>query len=115
MLDQKQLFNRRLQRKKRVAAKVVGTSQRPRLAVFRSNQHLSLQVIDDSKGVVLATANDFKHSGTKTEKGVKTAEALAKTLKLKKIKNLVLDRSYYKYHGRIKAAADALRAAGINL
>jgi large subunit ribosomal protein L18 len=102
-----------------VRAKIFGTSQRPRLTVFRSNKHLYLQVIDDTKGKTLATSTDFsknkKITGTKTERARLVAEELLKTLKTKKIKSLVFDRSYYKYHGRIKEVADALRKGGINL
>jgi large subunit ribosomal protein L18 len=119
MLNIKKILNQRLKRQKRVWAKIVGTSQRPRLTVFRSNQHLYLQVIDDSKNKTLAASSDFvknkEITGTKTERAQLVAQELLKILKDKKIKSLVLDRSYYKYHGRIKEVAETLRKGGINL
>jgi len=119
MLDHKKLINQRLKRKKRVRGKIIGTTERPRLMVFRSNKHMALQVIDDSEGKTLAASTDVvktgKTAGNKTQRGVKAAQELLKTLKSKKIENLVFDRSYYKYHGRVKAIADTLREGGINL
>jgi large subunit ribosomal protein L18 len=119
MLNIKKTLNQRIKRQKRVRAKIFGTSKRPRLTVFRSNKHLYLQVIDDSKGETLVASADFgkkrTHKGTKSEKSIASAQELLEKLKEKKIKALVLDRSYYKYHGRIKAVADTLREGGINL
>lgn len=119
MLDHKKLIKQRLKRQKRVRSKITGSSERPRLVVFRSNKHIALQVIDDSSGKTLAASTDIaktgKTAGNKTERGIKAAQELLKSLKTKKVKNLVLDRSYYKYHGRVKAVADTLREGGINL
>lgn len=119
MLDIKKLNNQRLKRQARVRGKIVGTSERPRLVVTRSNRHMLLQVIDDSNGKTLAASSDVmktgKAVGTKTERGIKAAQELLETLKKKKIEKLVFDRSYYKYHGRVKAVADTLREGGINL
>jgi len=119
MLNIKKTLNQRLKRQKRVRAKIFGTSQRPRSTVFRSNKHLYLQVIDDSQEKTLAASSDFSKSkklaGTKTERAKLAAEELLKILKNKKIESLVLDRSYYKYHGRIKEVAETLRKGGINL
>ncbi len=119
MLNIKKTLNQRIKRQKRVRAKIVGTSKRPRLTVFRSNKHLYLQVIDDSKGKTLVAGADFgkkrNYKGTKSERSILAAQELLEKLKDKKIKSLVLDRSYYKYHGRIKLVADTLRKGGINL
>lgn len=119
MLDIKKLNNQRLKRQARVRAHIVGNSERPRLVVTRSNRHMLLQVIDDSSGKTLAASSDIikagKKVGTKTECGVKAAQELLASLKTKKIDKLVFDRSYYKYHGRVKAVADTLREGGINL
>ena len=119
MLNIKKTLDQRSKRQKRVRAKIFGTSQRPRLTVFRSNKHLYLQVIDDSLGKTLAASSDFakskKNTSNKTERAVLATQELLKTLKSKKINSLVLDRSYYKYHGRIKKAAETLREGGINL
>jgi len=117
MADIKLLRKNRLKRQKRIRAKIIGTSMRPRLTVFRSNKHISLQVINDTLGKTLASASDLigtaKIKGTKTEKAVIVSKALLEVLNKKKIKNLVFDRSYYKYHGRVKALAEAARKAGL--
>lgn len=106
-------------RQRRVSQKLFGTEQRPRLAVYRSNQHLYLQVIDDEAGQTLAAASDIgqanQKKGTKLERAKLVAEELAEELKKKKIKNLVFDRRYYRYHGRVKMVAETLREAGLNL
>lgn len=119
MPDIKLLNQNRIKRQKRIRAKIVGTSARPRLTVFRSNEHISLQVIDDSVGKTLVSASDLakdkKAKITKTESAVVASKTLLELLKKKKITNLVFDRSYYKYHGRIKAVAQTLREGGIKL
>ncbi|MFH1958919.1 MAG: 50S ribosomal protein L18 [Patescibacteria group bacterium] len=103
----------------RVRSKIHGTALCPRLSVFRSNQHFYLQAIDDDKGLTLACANDLdkkkKFIGTKTEKALVIAQEIAKQLKVKKIKQLVFDRSHCRYHGRVRAAAETLREAGLKL
>lgn len=111
--------NRKLKkdaRHARVRGKVQGTAERPRLAVFRSLRFISIQAIDDTKGVTLAAATS-KEVGKKATLSVATAEALAKIFagKLKKagIENVVFDRGGYKYHGRVKALAEGLRTEGI--
>ena len=76
-------------------------------------------MIDDSVGKTLASASDLakdsKLSGTKTERAITVSKVLLEALKKKKVANLVFDRSYYKYHGRIKAVAETLREGGIKL
>lgn len=100
----------------RVRGKVSGTAERPRLAVHRSLRFLTIQAIDDTKGVTLAAAHS-KEVGKKPTLSIATAEELAKIFagRLKKagIENAVFDRGGYKYHGRIKALADGLRTEGI--
>jgi large subunit ribosomal protein L18 len=119
MSNIKSILNKRLKRQKRVRSKISGTTQRPRITVFRSNKHISLQVIDDITGKTLVSSSDLgkesKFKGTKTEKAKAVAEDLLKKLKAKKVKALVFDRSYYKYHGRVKTVADTLREGGIEL
>lgn len=116
--------NHRSTREKRTLAvrkKLFGTSDRPRLTVFRSNQHIYLQAIDDERGQTVATASDValdkgskkKLKGTKTEKAVEAAKQMAKNLKKAKIKQIVFDRGPYRYHGRVKAVAETLRKADI--
>jgi len=83
----------RLRRKNRIRAKISGTAARPRLAVFRSNTHISLQLIDDNKGITLCAASDLKaKAGTKTESSVKVAEDMAKKMQDLKITEIVFDR-----------------------
>ena len=113
--------NRKLKknaRHARVRGKVSGTAERPRLAVHRSLAYLTIQAIDDTKGVTLAAAHS-KEVGKKATLSVATAEELAKIFagRLKKagIETGVFDRGGYKYHGRIKALAEGLRKEGITL
>ena len=119
MLNIKKKLQQQLKRQKRVRAKIFGTTQRPRLTVFRSNQHLYLQVVDDAKAKTLAASSDLSKSkkvaGTKAERATTIAQELLKDLKSKKVNALVLDRSFYKYHGRIKKVVEALREGGINI
>lgn len=111
--------NRKLKknaRHARVRGKISGTAERPRLAVHKSLRFLTVQAIDDTKGVTLAAAHS-KEVGKKATLSVATAEELAKIFagRLKKagIENAVFDRGGYKYHGRVKALAEALRTEGI--
>lgn len=101
----------------RIRAKLHGTAVRPRLSVYRSNKHTSLQVINDDTGMTIAAANDKKIEGqlTKTERAIKTAQLVADQLAKQKVKALVFDRGSYRYHGRVKAIADAMRAAGVEV
>lgn len=103
-------------RKNRVRAKVSGTPEVPRLAVSTSLSHIRVQIIDDTKGVTLCAADDFKikDKKTKTEKAMMTGEAIAKIAAEKKIKKVVFDRSHRLYHGRVKALAEAARKAGLD-
>lgn len=106
-------------RKARVRAKIVGTKARPRLSVYRSNQGIYAQLIDDAakKSIVSAswkevTKNQEKKM-TKTEIAEKLGECIAQKAKSHKISTIVFDRSGYKYHGRVKAVAEAARKNGL--
>ena len=105
----------RLRRKNRVRAKVVGTSARPRLVVFRSLNNIWSQIIDDSQGNTLCSASNkgLKAKGTKTEQAALVGQEIAKKAQVKKISKVVFDKSSYKYHGRVKALAEAARKAGL--
>ncbi len=100
--------------KKKIRAKVSGTSERPRLSVFRSNNFLYAQLIDDTKAVTLLAASTKDAKGTKVEAAVAAGTALAKDARAKGISAVVFDRNGFKYAGRIKAFADAARAGGLN-
>lgn len=102
-------------RKSRVRAKVVGVSERPRLSVFFSNNHIVAQIIDDSKGSTLVYKTD-KHTakeGKDIEVAKEVGKAVAEEATEKKIKKVVFDKGSKKYHGRVKALADSARDAGL--
>jgi large subunit ribosomal protein L18 len=106
---------KRLKRKKRVRAKIFGTKERPRLSVFRTNQHFYAQIIDDEEGKTLIGVNSlqFKEKLTNKEKVMKVAEFLAEKAKEKGIKKIVFDRNGFSYKGRIKIFAEKLRDLGL--
>ena len=103
-------------RKKAVRSKIHGTADRPRLTVFRSNQHIYLQAVDDDKEVTVASASDAgkDYQGTKSEAAEKAAKDMAEKLKKAKVKKLVFDRGQYAYHGRVKTVAETLRKEGLD-
>ena len=107
---------KRLRRRRRVRAKVRGTAERPRLAVFRSNKGVQAQLIDDVAGHTLAAVNwtegDLKGLGT-MEQAKKAGELLAERAKAAGVESAVFDRGGYRYHGRVKALADGAREAGL--
>ena len=108
----------RFKRKLRIRSKIDGTTERPRLAVFRSNKQIYAQLIDDVKGHTLVAAStldeELKGKVGSTIEGAKSlGNMLAKRALAKKISTIVFDRSGYIYHGRIKALADAAREAGL--
>lgn len=109
------LRNRNL-RAKRVRATVSGTTQRPRLSVHVSNNHVSAQIIDDSTSRTLAAASTVGQktaAGTMTEKAAWVGTEIAKKAKAAKVAKVVFDRKSKLYHGRVKALADAARANGL--
>lgn len=122
MTGQQKLNHQAMKRRRRVRGKLQGTMQRPRLTVFRSNKNTYLQVIDDVSGKTVACANNLmaakqKQSltGSKIERAQQLAQELATQLKAQKITKLAFDRGSYRYHGRLKAVADTLRSAGIEV
>ena len=103
------------QRKARVRSRVVGTADRPRLSVYKSNIHIYGQLVDDDKQVTLAATSDLKvKTGKKTEKAEKVGEELAKLAIAKKIKKVTFDRNGFRYHGRVKALAEGARKGGLD-
>ena len=110
----------RQRRHTRVRRKVAGTSERPRLNVFRSSTHIYAQVIDDLAGHTLAAASDTDKDlaktitgKSKTERAALVGAAVAERAKAAGVSLVVFDRGGYKYHGRVKALADAAREAGL--
>ena len=110
-------IERRQRIKYRIKKTVSGTSQKPRLAVFRSNSEIYAQIIDDTKGVTLVAASsrdkDLKASGTKTEKAKQVGEAIAKKALAAGIETISFDRGGYLYHGRVKSLAEGAREGGL--
>ena len=105
-------------RHERVRKTVEGTATRPRLAVYRSLSHIYAQVIDDAQGRTLAAASDVEKSvkdttGNKTARAKAVGAALAKKAVDAGVTNVVFDRGGNKYHGRVKALADAARESGL--
>ncbi|OGZ35340.1 MAG: 50S ribosomal protein L18 [Candidatus Portnoybacteria bacterium RIFCSPLOWO2_01_FULL_43_11] len=109
---------KRHRRHKRIRAKTFGTAKRPRFSVFRSNRHIYGQLIDDDKGRTLISVNDLeikKKSETgKIKTAYETGQLIAKKALEKGIKEVVFDRGGYKYHGRVKAAAEGAREGGLD-
>lgn len=109
----------RLRRKIRIRKKVSGTSERPRLVVFRSNTHIYAQIVNDENGSTLVSASTLALSRTDPEaKGnisgaEKVGKELARLAKEKNIGKVVFDRNGYIYHGRIKALAEGARSGGL--
>ncbi len=114
MSEINKLKNRSL-RKNRVRAKVTGTAERPRMSVFISNTHVSAQIINDEKGMTLASATTVgqKITGTMTEKSEKIGTEIAKLAKKAKISKVSFDRNGRSYAGRLKALAEAARKEGL--
>lgn len=108
---------KRLHRKVHIRKSVIGTTERPRMTITRSNKNISVQVIDDSEGKTLASIStlekEFATCKANTADAAKLGEALGKRLKDKKVTKVVFDRNGYLYHGVVKAFADGARKAGI--
>lgn len=113
----KQKHNARLRRHRRVRKKVLGTAERPRLAVFRSNRHIVAQVIDDRDGRTLAAASSVEGAFTGATGNVDAArqvgQAIAERAKAAGVSQVVFDRGGFLYHGRVASLADAAREAGL--
>ena len=93
--------------------KVSGTSEKPRLAVFRSNKEIYAQVIDDVAGTTLASASSADAKGTKTEQAASVGKLIADNAKKAGVEAVVFDRGGFLYHGRVKALAESARESGL--
>lgn len=107
--------NRELRKRRhaRVRAKVIGTAERPRLAVFRSNRFVSAQLIDDRAGKTLVASHGREFKGPQSAQAKEVGVAIAKAAKAKGITTIVFDRGGYHYGGQVKALADAARESGL--
>lgn len=109
----------RLRRHRRIRARLAGTAERPRLNVFRSHQHIYAQIIDDEKGHTLVAAStmdeDIKKiaGGLTVEKAGAVGRLIGERARAHGISKVAFDRGGYRYHGRVKALADAAREAGL--
>ena len=108
----------RLRRQARGRKKIAGTADRPRLVVTRSSRHVLAQVIDDARGVTLASASTMEadvraSSGDKSAKAKAVGKLVADRAKAAGVENVVFDRAGNKYHGRVAALADSAREAGL--
>jgi len=109
----------RLRRHYRVRKKIHGTAERPRLSLYRSNKHMILQVIDDDRGVTIASASSVEESvrqsggGSTVAAATRLGQLVAERAKSAGVNKVVFDRGGYLYHGRVAAVAEAARAAGL--
>ena len=99
--------------KRKIRMRLSGTTERPRLAVFRSNKFIYAQAIDDTKAVTIVSASDALAKGTKMQGAEAVGKEIAKALIDKGITSVVFDRGGFRYAGRIKVLADAARATGL--
>jgi large subunit ribosomal protein L18 len=120
MNHQKAKHKRQLRRRNHVRRKIVGTVERPRLTVFRSSKHIYAQLIDDLNGVTLASASsvvaDVKKDvpyGGNVKAAASVGKKIAEVAKERGIAKAAFDRGHYRYHGRVKALADAAREGGL--
>jgi large subunit ribosomal protein L18 len=120
MNHQKAKHKRQLRRRNHVRRKITGTAERPRLTVFRSSKHIYAQLIDDLNGVTLASAStllgDVKKDvayGGNVKAAASVGTKIAEVAKERGIAKAAFDRGHYRYHGRIKALAEAARKAGL--
>jgi large subunit ribosomal protein L18 len=118
MQHQKTKAIQRLRRRRHVRKKLFGTSERPRLTVFRSSKHIYAQLIDDAKGVTVAAASsraaaDKVPYGGNVKAAALVGGLLAQAAKDKGITKAAFDRGHYRYHGRVKALADEARKGGL--
>ncbi|HWM63588.1 MAG TPA: 50S ribosomal protein L18 [Solirubrobacterales bacterium] len=107
---------RRLRRRRRVRARVVGTAERPRLSVYRSNRGVFAQLVDDGKGQTVAAVNWIEpelRKLTASEQAKKAGELLAERAKAAGVESCVFDRGGYKFHGRVRALAEGAREGGL--
>lgn len=115
MNKQEEKQYKRFRRKNKIRAKIQGTTECPRLSVFKSNRGINLQVIDDSKSVTIVSANskEIKSKDDKSTVSFELGKLIAKKCLEKKIEKIVFDRGGNKYHGRVKMVADGAREGGL--
>jgi large subunit ribosomal protein L18 len=110
-MNRKKINQKKIRRSKRVRARVKGTARRPRMSVFRSARRIGVQVIDDAAGHTVAAA----HGEKSRVSGARMGEVIAQKCLEKKISRAVFDRGRYRYHGTVRAVAEAARKGGLAL
>lgn len=110
MLEQK-----RKRRQRRIRARLVGTAERPRANVFRGANSISVQLIDDQKGHTMLVVREVGSKGGKIKKAGEVGKEVGKRAIAMGVKKVVFDRGGYAYHGRVKAVAESMRKAGLQL
>ena len=118
MNRQKAKLQRQQRRRYHVRNKIIGTAERPRLTVFRSSKHIYAQLIDDLKGITLVASSSRAKKGSggyggNVKAAVAVGDHLAKTAVTKGITKAAFDRGHYRFHGRVKALAEAARKGGL--
>lgn len=117
MIKRPDTLRQRRKRHKRVRAKIMGTTERPRLNVFRSEKHIYAQIIDDTKAATICAASslekEFTGSGSNKQGAKEVGAQIAKRAKENGIEDVVFDRGGYLYHGRVKELAEAAREGGL--
>lgn len=115
MIKKESKNNLRIQRHKRARQNLSGTTESPRLCVFRSLNNIYAQIIDDSKGITLVSSSslELKEKTNNIETAKKVGKDIAEKAKKAKIKTVVFDRGGYQYHGKVKALAEAARENGL--
>jgi large subunit ribosomal protein L18 len=110
-------LNRRAKIKRRIRKKISGTTQVPRLSVYRSNKQIYAQLIDDTKGITLVAASSYKNKAVESKTKIEQAAIVGKDIAEKAVKagieSVVFDRNGYLYHGRVKSLADSAREGGL--
>ncbi|MDP2930134.1 MAG: 50S ribosomal protein L18 [bacterium] len=114
-MDINQKIKKRERRHNRVRSKIIGTSERPRFSVFRSNRHLYVQLINDDGNKVICVASDLEIKKAENKKSLiqELGKLISQKAAEKKVKKVVFDRGGYKYHGQVKNLADSAREAGL--
>ncbi|MCR4329906.1 MAG: 50S ribosomal protein L18 [Candidatus Roizmanbacteria bacterium] len=110
---QKQIQKRRDRRVKKVRRTILESLSQPRFTVYRSGNHMYAQIIDDIKRITIASSNDLKIKGKNMENAIIVGREIAQKAIAKKVKKVIFDRGWYKFHGRVKAVADSAREAGL--
>lgn len=105
----------RIRRHARVRSKISGTSEMPRVSVFRSNAHIFVQVIDDTSNKTILGLSDKGLKGTKSERAFAIGKTIAESIMKSGVKTALFDRGGYKYHGRVQNVAAGLREAGLKI